>query len=99
MDSEFTYWLPTIITGIIGLLTTIAGSWSAWYFARQKYDVQVESGQLENTEKNLEIYQRMLDDLDKRRMTREAELEKKISDLQSEVIRLSREVEECRKRH
>lgn len=35
--------VETLITGGIGILTTIVGSWSSWIFARKKYNTEVDS--------------------------------------------------------
>lgn len=99
MGGEMTYsWLEIIIS-VLGIVGTFTGAWAGWFFGRRLYKVQVESGQLDNTEKNLEIYQSMLDDLEKRRQRRETELEGKIKLLKGQVHSLRQEVKKCREEH
>ena len=45
-----------LIVGGIGLLTTITSAWVSWFFARKKYNTEVDHNYLENLEKGLETY-------------------------------------------
>lgn len=44
-----------IIAGI-GVLTTVISGWTSWFFARKKYNTEVDHNYLENLEKGLETY-------------------------------------------
>ena len=35
--------LGILITGGIGLVTTIVSSWASWFFARKKYNSEVDN--------------------------------------------------------
>lgn len=37
-----------LITGIIGMVSTISTGWVSWFFARKKYNTEVEANEIEN---------------------------------------------------
>ena len=51
-----------LITGGIGLTTTIASGWTSWFFARKKYNSEVDSNLIKNMQESLEFYKRLSDD-------------------------------------
>ena len=34
--------LGVVITGIIGIITSIASAWTSWFFTRKKYNSEVD---------------------------------------------------------
>lgn len=52
----------TIITGIIGVVTTIIGSWVSWFFTRKRYNSEVDSNEIDNLKKSLEFYEKIVKD-------------------------------------
>lgn len=40
--------LGILITGGIGLITTVVSSWTSWFFARKKYNSEVDKNLIEN---------------------------------------------------
>ena len=54
--------IETLITGGIGILTTIVGSWSSWIFARKKYNTEVDSNLIQNMQESLDFYRKLSDD-------------------------------------
>lgn len=54
-----------LITGGLGLLTTIIGSWASWFFARKKYNTEVDSNEIANMKKSLEFYEKIIKDNNK----------------------------------
>lgn len=50
--------MDVIITGIIGVITTIA----SWMLARKKYYSEVEHNLIENMQASLDFYKKLLDD-------------------------------------
>jgi cell shape-determining protein MreC len=58
--------IDIIITGCIGILTTVAGSWSSWIFARRKYNSEVDNNVIKNMESVLDFYKVLCDDNRKR---------------------------------
>lgn len=54
--------LGILITGGIGLVTTIVSGWTSWFFARRKYNTEVDSNEIENLKKSLEFYESIVKD-------------------------------------
>ena len=48
--------ISILITGGVGLLTSIISSWTTWFFARRKYNSEVDLNLVEKMEKSLEFY-------------------------------------------
>lgn len=51
-----------IITGCIGLLTTIASGWASYLFTRKKYHTEVDANEIDNLRKSLEFYEKIVKD-------------------------------------
>lgn len=51
-----------LITGGAGLITTIVSGWVSWFFARRKYNTEVDSNEIENLKKSLEFYESIVKD-------------------------------------
>ena len=51
-----------LITGAIGLVSTIVSSWASWVFARRKYNSEVDSNLIHNMQEGLEYYKQLSDD-------------------------------------
>lgn len=47
--------LGILITGGIGLITTIVSGWASWFFARKKYDSEVDSNLINNMKESLDF--------------------------------------------
>lgn len=75
-----------LIIGGIGLITTITSGWASWFFARKKYNTEVDHNYLENLEKALETYDSII-----------AHNKKEIEYLMQENNELRRELAELRK--
>lgn len=58
--------LGILITGGIGLVTTIVSGWTSWFFARKKYNTEVDSNEIENLKKSLEFYESIVKDNNKK---------------------------------
>ena len=80
-----------LITGGIGLITTIVSSWASWFFARKKYNSEVDNNLINNMKESLEFYTRLSEDnnlrLD-RALSRNEELEKEVKELRQQVMGL-----------
>lgn len=50
-----------IITGAVGIVTTIASSFVTWLFSRKKYNTEVEHNNIENMEGSLAFYEKLSD--------------------------------------
>ena len=55
-----------LITGGIGLVTTVVSGWTSWFFARKKYNTEVDSNEIENLKKSLEFYESFVKDNNKK---------------------------------
>ena len=54
--------IEIIITGAVGLVSTIVSSWASWVFARKKYNSEVDSNLIHNMQEGLEYYKQLSDD-------------------------------------
>ena len=76
--------LGILITGGVGIITTVISGWTSWFFARRKYNSEVDNNLIENMQQSLEFYKKLSDDNEKRLdevLKRNAELEQEIRDL------------------
>lgn len=55
-----------LITGAVGLVTTIVSGWTSWFFARKKYNTEVDSNEIENLKKSLKFYEDIVKDNNKK---------------------------------
>ena len=51
-----------LITGGIGLISTIVSGWVSWIFARKKYNSEVDQNVIHNMKESLEFYKQLSDD-------------------------------------
>ena len=81
-----------LITGGVGLITSIVSSWISWFFARKKYNSEVDLNLVEKMEKSLEFYKSLSDD-NRTRLEeiteRNNELEKEVQELRKQVLNLT----------
>lgn len=84
--------IEIIITGAVGLVTTIVSSWVSWVFARKKYYSEVDHNLIENMENSLEFYKKLSDD-NRARLEEMAErnkaLEIELQELRKQVLNLT----------
>ena len=83
--------LDVLITGGIGVISTIASGWTSWFFARKKYNSEVDNNLIENMQKSLDFYKKLSDDNTARLeevLKRNTELEKRDEKLEEEVRQL-----------
>ena len=83
--------VDVLITGAVGLVTTIVSGWTSWFFARKKYNSEVDNNLIENMQDSLNFYQKLSDD-NKRRLDdvlkRNEELEKEVKELKKQMFNL-----------
>lgn len=80
-----------IITGAIGLLTTLISGWTSWFFARKKYNSEVDGNLIANMKESLEFYKQLSDDNKKRldeALKRSDYLEEEVKELRKQVLNL-----------
>ena len=80
--------LETLITGGIGLLTTVVSAVTSWIFARKKYNSEVDHNLIENMENSLEFYKKLSDD----NRTRLEEMAETNKTLQAEIQELKKQM-------
>lgn len=51
-----------LITGGIGVVTTILSSWATWFFSRKKYNSEVDSNEIANLKESLKFYEEIVKD-------------------------------------
>lgn len=84
-----------IITGLVGLATTISSSVVTWLLARKKYNTEVDSNVIQNMADSLEFYKKLADDQKDRldELThRNRELENEVRELRKQVFTLMNSV-------
>ena len=84
--------LGILITGGVGLVTSIVSSWTTWFLARKKYNSEVDLNLVEKMQKSLEFYRTLSDD-NRARLEeiteRNNELEKEVAELRKQVLNLT----------
>lgn len=83
--------LGILITGGVGIITTVTSGWTSWFFARRKYNSEVDNNLIENMQQSLEFYKKLSDDNKNRLdevLKRNAELEQEIRDLRKQMFSL-----------
>lgn len=83
--------LGILITGGVGIITTVISGWTSWFFARRKYNSEVDNNLIENMQQSLEFYKKLSDDNKNRLdevLKRNAGLEQEIRDLRKQMFSL-----------
>ena len=83
--------LDVLITGGIGLITSIASAWTSWFFARKKYDSEVDSNLINNMKESLDFYEKLSTDNRERLeevLKRNTELEQEVGELRKQMFNL-----------
>lgn len=76
-----------LITGGVGLVSTIVSGWTSWILARRKYNSEVDSNIIANMQKTFDFYK----DISNDNKNRLEEVLQENSDLRDEVENLSQE--------
>ena len=80
-----------VIIALIGVLSSIASGWGSWFFARKKYNSEVDNNVIENMKQSLEFYTKLSDDNKARldeALKRNEQLEGEIRQLRSQMFEL-----------
>ena len=81
-----------IVTGGVGIFSTIVSSWITWFITRKKYYSEVDHNLIENMENSLEFYKKLSDD-NRARLEEMAErnkaLEVEIQELRKQMLNLT----------
>lgn len=74
------------------IVTGVISAWGGWFFARKKYDAEVDNQKLENIDKAVQVYQKLLDDVNARlgeSLEKNRKLEAEVSELRKQVFDLT----------
>lgn len=80
-----------LLTGVIGLITTIGSGWTSWFFARKKYNSEVDNNLINNMKQSLEFYEKLSTDNRERLeevLKRNTELEQEVGELRKQLFNL-----------
>ena len=83
--------IQVIVTGVVGLITTITSGWVSWLFAKKKYNAEVDTNLIENMQKSLDFYMKLSDDNKTRldeALKRNDVLEDEVRDLRKQMFEL-----------
>lgn len=83
--------LDVIITGIIGIISSIVSGGTSWFFARKKYNSEVDSTLIDNMKESLSFYEKLSTDNRERLeevLKRNTDLEQEVSELRKQVFNL-----------
>lgn len=83
--------LGIIITGGIGIVTTIVSGWTSWFFARKKYNSEVDNNLINNMKESLDFYEKLSSDNRERLeevLKRNTELEQEVGELRKQMFNL-----------
>ena len=78
-----------LITGGVGIITSVVSSGTAWFFARKKYNSEVDSNLINNMKESLDFYEKLSTDNRERLeevLKRNTKLEKEIGELRKQVF-------------
>ena len=83
--------LDVLITGAVGVVSSIISAWTSWFFARKKYNSEVDNNLIENMQNSLNFYKQLSDD-NKRRLddvlNRNENLEREVKELKKQMFNL-----------
>lgn len=85
-----------LITGVIGIASSIISAWISWVSARKKYNSEVDSNLIENMQKSLAFYKSLSDDNEQRLekvLEDNVALRKTVEELLKENKQLKREID------
>ena len=80
-----------LITGGVGIITSVVSSGTAWFFARKKYNSEVDSNLINNMKESLDFYEKLSTDNRERLeevLKRNSELEQEIGELRKQMFNL-----------
>lgn len=80
-----------LITALIGIVTTFTSGFTAWFFARKKYNSEVDNNLIKNMQDSLEFYKKLSDDNKSRLdevLKRNENLEEEVKELRQQMMGL-----------
>lgn len=80
-----------IVTGAVGLITTVISGVTSWILARRKYNSEVDNNLIQNMQNSLEFYKKLSDDNRERLqevLKRNDSLEQEVRDLRQQMFNI-----------
>lgn len=80
-----------LITALVGIVTSFASGFTAWFFARKKYNSEVDNNLINNMKESLDFYKKLSDDNRERLdevLKRNDNLEEEVKELRQQVMTL-----------
>lgn len=80
-----------LVTALIGIVTTFTSGFTAWFFARKKYNSEVDNNLINNMKESLDFYKKLSDDNKERLdevLKRNDNLEEEVKELRQQVMSL-----------
>ena len=87
--------IDVIITGAVGIVTSIVSGTVSWLTAKKKYNAEVDSTLIQNLQSSLEFYKNLVDDNTRRLedvLERNKDLEKRNQALEEKVSNISNQM-------
>ena len=84
-----------LITGAVGLVSTIVSGWVSWIFARKKYNTEVDSNYIKNLQEALATYDSIIAHNKteiEHLMKKNDLLEKEVSELRKQMLNLTMKI-------
>lgn len=82
----------TIIAIIGGIVTTILSGFTSWFFAKRKYNAEVDNHLITNMQESLDFYKTLADDNKMRLesvLQENAELRREVDEMRGQLVRLT----------
>lgn len=87
--------VDVLITAGVGVVSSIISAWTSWFFARKKYDSEVDNNLIKNMQESLDFYRQLSDDNKTRLeevLKRNEALEKRDETLETEMRQLKNQM-------
>ena len=81
--------MEILITGLVGLISSILTGWASWFITRKKYNAEVDQTLVQNMKSSLDFYKQLSDDNRERLqevLKRNDELEQEVKKLRDQVF-------------
>lgn len=87
--------MDVLITGFIGLISSIITGWASWFITRKKYNAEVDQTLVQNMKSSLDFYKQLSDDNRERLqevLKRNDELEEEIKKLRDQMFSIMSQI-------
>ena len=87
--------MEILITGLIGLISSILTGWASWFITRKKYNAEVDQTLVQNMKSSLDFYKQLSDDNRERLqevLKRNDELEEEIKKLRDQMFSIMSQI-------